>query len=207
MSRTIEGYKLPKPLIPWMEYFEKHELYEDDDWRHYEGEPKDRLIKDANKKRTTLSMDSLLRAHIKAFKDRFRYIEKEYFEELLTSLRKIYKRPGSTDVDIEDPKEYFKLMKEMSGRIDKDDSSSDDEPVKKKGEGIKRGPGRPKKIIMKSYSSSSDEESEKMGMGLKVRRGRPTTKGGHKKCSCGSGLDVEPYQKFFQALKANTTLK
>ena len=131
---------------------------------------------------------------------------KEKFEELLEDLKDIYKRKGSTDIDIDDPKEYFKLMKEMSGRIDKDDSSSDDEP-KKKGEGIKKGPGRPKKIVMKSYSSSSDEESEKMGMGLKVKRGRPTTKEGHKKCSCGSGLDVEPYQKFFQALKANTTLK
>ena len=62
---------------------------------------------------------------------------------------------------------------------------------------------------MKSYSSSSesDEESEKIGKGLKVKRGRPITVKGHKKCSCGSGLDVEPYQKFFQALKANTTLK
>ena len=206
MSRTIGGYKLPKPLIPWMEYFEKHELDKDDDWRHYEGEPKERLIKDATKKRKTLSMDSLLKSHIKAFKDRFRYIEKEKFEELLEDLKDIYKRKGSTDIDIDDPKEYFKLMKEMSGRIDKDDSSSDDEP-KKKGEGIKKGPGRPKKIVMKSYSSSSDEESEKIGKGLKVKRGRPITVKGHKKCSCGSGLDVEPYQKFFQALKANTTLK
>jgi hypothetical protein len=37
ISRIIAGFKLPKPLIPWMEYFEKHELDKEDDWRHYEG--------------------------------------------------------------------------------------------------------------------------------------------------------------------------
>ena len=205
MSRTIEGFKLPKPLIPWMEYFEKYELEKDEDWRHYEGMPKNMLIKDANSKRKTLSLKSFLGSHIKAFKDNFRYIEKEYFLELLEDLKDIYKRKGSTDVDIEDPKEYLKYLESYGKKHE--DSSSDDETKKKKGEGIKRGPGRPKKIVMKSYSSSSDEESEKMGMGLKVKRGRPITVKGHKKCSCGSGLDVEPYQKFFQALKANTTLK
>ena len=145
-----------------------------------------------------LSLSRLVLEFMGRQEDMFYYITKKMFKKKLLKLMEIR--------DEEDgmigPREKGFIVTGKS----RDDSSSDDEP-KKKGEGIKRGPGRPKKIVMKSYSSSSDEESVKTGKGLKVKRGRPTTKEGHKKCSCGSGLDVEPYQKFFQDLKANTTLK
>lgn len=125
--------------------------------------------------------------------DMFYYITKKMFKKKLLKLMEIR--------DEEDgmigPREKGFIVTGKS----RDDSSSDDEPKKKKGEGLKRKPGRPKKIIMDSSSSSESEEEKP-----KRKPGRPK-KVIHKKCSCGSGLDVEPYQKFFQALKANTTLK
>jgi len=108
--------------------------------------------------------------------------------------------------------------KEANARIDasfKSEYASEIEKVKKKA-------GRPKKIIMESSSSESEEEKpkpkKKVGRPKKVvessssesEEEKPKKKpvGRPKKCSCGSGLDVEPaYKKFFQALKANTTLK
>jgi hypothetical protein len=86
----------------------------------------------------------------------------------------------------------------------------------------KKKAGRPKKIIMESSSSESEEEKpkpkKKVGRPKKVvessssesEEEKPKKKpvGRPKKCSCGSGLDVEPaYKKFFSALKENTTLK
>ena len=86
----------------------------------------------------------------------------------------------------------------------------------------KKKAGRPKKIVMESSSSESEEEKpkpkKKVGRPKKVvessssesEEEKPKKKpvGRPKKCSCGSGLDVEPaYKKFFSALKANTTLK
>jgi len=94
-------------------------------------------------------------------------------------------------------------------------SSYNGVPIKKK------KAGRPKKIIMESSSSESEEEKpkpkKKVGRPKKVvessssesEEEKPKKKpvGRPKKCSCGSGLDVEPYKKFFEALKKNTTLK
>jgi hypothetical protein len=146
-----------------------------------------------------LSLTDLVERFMSRQETQFFYITKKMFKKKLLKL-----------MDIRD-EEDGKIGKRekgfiVTGKTKDSDSSSDDEP-KKKGEGIKRGPGRPKKNVMKTYSSSSNEESEKIGNGLKVKRGRPITVKGHKKCSCGSGLDVEPYKIFFNAMKANTALK
>jgi hypothetical protein len=78
----------------------------------------------------------------------------------------------------------------------------------------KKKVGRPKKIVMESSSSESEEKpkpKKKVGRPKKVvessssesEEEKPKKKpvGRPKKCSCGSGLDVEPYKKFFNALK------
>jgi hypothetical protein len=201
MTRTIEGYKLPKPTVSWKKFREKNDMEEDENWDKMDFSILKEMLREANSSRKILSLKSFLECYIKVLKGRFSYMDDEEFKLLLGDLKKIYKRPGSTEEDKESKKEFLKSLKETYNR---DDISSDDGA---KGEGIRRGPGRPKKIVMKSYSSSSDEEDEKTGMGLKVKRGRPITVKGHKKCSCGSGLNVEPYKKFFTALKENTALK
>ena len=88
-----------------------------------------------------------------------------------------------------------KTPKKKAGRPKKviESSSSESEEEKPKS---KKKVGRPKKVVESSSSESEEEKPKKKPVG------RP------KKCSCGSGLDVEPaYKKFFSALKANTTLK
>jgi hypothetical protein len=157
------------------------------------------------KERGRIRPENILKAYIKVYKTDFYYAPDKDIEKLVKNMRVLDKAPVSQVDEDDEKKELKQFIKDLKENLG-EDSSSDDEP-KKKGEGIKRGPGRPKKIVMKSYSSSSDEEDEKTGMGLKVKRGRPITVKGHKKCSCGSGLDVEPYKKFFTALKENTALK
>lgn len=86
----------------------------------------------------------------------------------------------------------------------------------------KKKSGRPKKIVMESSSSESEEEKpkkKKVGRPKKVvessssesEEEKPKKKpvGRPKKCSCGSGLDIDlkPYQKFYDALKANTAIR
>ena len=119
---------------------------------------------------------------------------------------------GSTKEELEEEQK----LKDKIGWALEVGSSYNGEPVKKK------KAGRPKKIVMDSSSSESEEEKpkpkKKVGRPKKVvessssesEEEKPKKKpvGRPKKCSCGSGLDVEPaYKKFFTAFKANTTLK
>ena len=120
---------------------------------------------------------------------------------------------GAKERALQAQKDIDRMIKE--GRMDEEEVTRHAIPVKKK-------VGRPKKIIMESSSSESEEEKpkpkKKVGRPKKVvessssesEEEKPKKKpvGRPKKCSCGSGLDVEPaYKKFFTALKANTTLK
>ena len=211
MSRNIEGFIFKKPSMTLNEVIgetgdKEYEIRERPDFC--------KMIRDSiSKFRKKIKPETIFRAYMKVFYKAFMYLDTEVIKKLITSVKGVQKIKSTANDETEDEKEVKRFIRGLKSQIgnyesESDDSSSDDEPVKKKGEGLKRGPGRPKKIIMDSSSSSeSDEESEKMGMGLKVKRGRPISIKGHKKCSCGSGLDVEPYKKFFEALKKNTTLK
>jgi len=144
-----------------------------EDWDENEDEEFFWSYKKQCKKKT---IGEYVRGHIRNRPDLYMYLTKESFKKKLDKLKEIRKKEG--------------------GEIDSD------EEEEMEGEGLKRKPGRPKKIIMDSSSSSESEEEKP-----KRKPGRPK-KTINKKCSCGSGLDVEPeYKKFFQALKANTTLK
>jgi len=205
MSRNFDGIIIGKPPYTIKQLIER-EGGTEEEIRQMDPEVVKQIRQSYVKARGKIKPENILKAYIKVFKTSFYYAPDKDIEKLVKNMRILNKAPNcQVEDEVDEKKELKEFIKDLKYTLGVD-SSSDDEP-KKKGEGIKRGPGRPKKIVMKSYSSSSDEESEKMGMGLKVRRGRPITVKGHKKCSCGSGLDVEPYKKFFNAMKANTALK
>jgi hypothetical protein len=117
-------------------------------------------------------------------------------KEVEERLKNVKAEGTLTNEQLEGEQKFIKDPKKKAGRPKKivmESSSSESEEEKPK---PKKKVGRPKKVVESSSSESEEEKPKKKPVG------RP------KKCSCGSGLDVEPaYKKFFTALKENTTLK
>lgn len=117
-------------------------------------------------------------------------------KEVEERLKNVKAEGTLTNKQLEGEQIIIKDPKKKAGRPKKivmESSSSESEDEKPK---PKKKVGRPKKVVESSSSESEEEKPKKKPVG------RP------KKCSCGSGLDVEPaYKKFFSALKSNTTLK